>query len=756
MTKRRLLAVAIALAVLAAGYGFAASQGWFGVRQSGGEIVRSSRDAERDRDLRSRQDAAREAVGAPSEKQILFGDLHVHTTYSFDAFSISLPMYQGEGAHPPADACDFARFCSGLDFWSINDHAEGLTPRQWSETKETVRQCNEVAGDPASPDLVTFLGWEWTQIGTTPDNHYGHKNVVLLGTAEDEVPTRPISSREQLFPGGRNPYNAWMRLFLIATAVGGQGRQPYHDFARFLEDRAQVPSCEKGVDVRGLPADCQESAATPSELFARMDAWAFPYLVIPHGNTWGFYTPPGTTWDKQLRDHRDPEEHEYLIEVFSGHGNIEEYRPWRAVEMDMEGKAICPSPTAGFTPDCWRAGEIIAARCAAAGESNEECETRAAEARRLHLAAGQTGHLTVPGSEVEDWLDAGQCRDCYMPAYNHRPGGSVQYALALQDFERAGEDAGNPKRFRFGLIGSSDVHTARPGTGYKELQRRRMTDAGLGNLGPPKELLAQDPRPRSVAIEDVGIASPYFERFASFFGAGGLVAAHSEGRDRQSIWNALERKEVYATSGDRILLWFDLVEASADDGQAEHPRRVPMGASVERAEPPSFEVRAVGAFEQKSGCPPDSVNSLGAARLERLCGGECYHPSDLRKRIDRIEVVRVRPQQFAGEPVEGLIEDPWRVLPCPANEDGCTVHFSDPDFAATARDAVYYVRAIESASPTMNAAQLRCVEDPAGRCAEVHPCRASEPTAYDDDCTAPAEERAWSSPIFVDYRAKTS
>ena len=749
----RILAGLGLLLLLLTGFGYLLAEGVFGNRQNAGTISGLSRDRSEIKARQSRLSAAREIVGAPGEKQILFGDLHVHTTFSFDAFSISLPMNQGEGSHPPADACDFARFCSGLDFWSINDHAESLTPHQWAETRDSVRQCNEVAGNPANPDMVTFLGWEWTQIGQTPADHYGHKNVILRETAEDSVPARPIASRKQLFPGEGNPYGTLMRLGLIAAGVGGKGRQPYHDFARFLRDRASTPQCEKGPGVRELPGDCSESAATPSQLFERLDEWNYPYLVIPHGNTWGFYTPPLVSWDKQLRDHTDPDSHEFLIEVFSGHGNTEQHRSWRALSRDEAGELNCPEPSLGYTPECWQAGEIIRTRCLTGGQSTTECEQRAKETRNHHVAlGGSIGYLTVPGSELEDWLAAGQCNDCYMPAYNYRPGGSVQYALALRDFE--GE---TPKRFRFGMIASSDVHTARPGTGYKEIHRRLMTDAALGLLGPPAILRAAEPAARSIAPEDVTDFGPYFERFASFFGAGGLVAAHSEGRSREAIWDALTRKEVYGTSGDRILLWFDLVdEGEGGKDRAEDPLRWPMGSDVARMQAPHFEVRALGAFVQKPGCPADSLAGLSAERLQHLCRGECYNPGDRRKRIERIEVIRIRPQIAPDEPIEELIDDPWQVHACSGDSAGCQVSFSDPEFATDGRDTVYYVRAIEEASPTLNGGGLRCARDELGNCIEINPCRADERTAYEDDCLESVEERAWSSPIFVDYGGTTA
>ena len=230
-------------------------------------------------------------AGRPT-KQILFGDLHVHTTFSADAFIASLPMLQGEGVHPPADACDFARFCSGLDFWSVNDHAEAISPRHWAETKESIRQCNAVAGDPQNPDLVAFLGWEWTQVGATPADHYGHKNVIFRDTDDDRVPRRPISALNRHLIGAmRTPPPLWQRLQF--PLHDWANRQRYYDFQRFQIEAHDVPLCPPGVDTRALPADCHEAAQTPQELYEKLAQWGFDTLVIPHGTTWASTRRPG-------------------------------------------------------------------------------------------------------------------------------------------------------------------------------------------------------------------------------------------------------------------------------------------------------------------------------------------------------------------------------------------------------------------------------------------------------------------------------
>ena len=165
---------------------------------------------------------------------------------------------------------------------------------------------------------------------------------------------------------------------------------------------------------------------------------------------------------------------------------------------------------------------------------------------------------------------------------------------------------------------------------------------------------------------------------------------------------------------------------------------------------PRFEVRAVGAFAQQPGCPESSTGALSADRIEQLCRGECFNPSDQRKLITRIEVVRIRPQIHPGEPLRPLIEDPWRTISCAPSQNGCVAQFEDPEFESAGRDTVYYVRAIEAPSPAVNAGGLRCEKDNEGNCVNVKPC-IDVPDS--DDCLAETEERAWSSPIYLEQGA---
>ena len=87
----------------------------------------------------------------------------MHSTYSNDALIFNAPFLGGKGFTPPELHCDYARYCSQLDFWSINDHPESVLPSLWTKTKAAVRSCNQLTdGYGASPGMVTFLGWEWT------------------------------------------------------------------------------------------------------------------------------------------------------------------------------------------------------------------------------------------------------------------------------------------------------------------------------------------------------------------------------------------------------------------------------------------------------------------------------------------------------------------------------------------------------------------------------------------------------------------
>jgi hypothetical protein len=742
-----ILGLVAMLAVAAGIFWVGATEGWFGSERDAG-VIQGKRIP--DEVIAARTEASHRVAPEGDNDQILFGDLHVHTTFSADAFQFSLPIMGGPGVHPVADACDFARYCSALDFWSITDHAETVTPLRWQRTKDSIRACQKIAGDGPNPDLVSFIGFEWTQVGRLPTDHYGHKNVIFKGLEDDKVAARAIGAGGLASSALRTSFG----IRPIVPLLDFQNRQSYFDFNKFMRLTQAVPECDAATPSDKLSKECFETADNPGDLTRKLfDEQKLSPLIIPHGSTWGFYTPPGTTWDKALLAKEHPDRFP-LIEIYSGHGNSEEYRSWKDVNLAANGQgASCPEPKPNYTPSCWRAGEIIYERCAKTGAPTTDCEKRAAQARDDYANMGVAGHIAIGGETPEDWLDAGQCTDCFMPPFNHRAGNSVQAGLATSNFD---DPSGKAARFNWGFIGSSDNHRARPGTGYKAVDRRRNTEAG----GPISEVWRQrmvpgngvaEPKSTRLSRQELttmtGFQLTEFERQSSFWLAGGLAAVHANARSREAIWDSLQRREVYATSGPRILLWFNAVDAKGN--------KVAMGSRTETNTAPTFEVHAVGAFKQKPGCPDFAKAGLDEARIKNICSGECYNPSDERRLITRIEVVKIRPQATKGEELSQLIQDRYLVHTCRPDANGCKFTFTDPAYNRDHRDAIYYVKAIQEPEPTINAEPVKCERDGNGKCIKATLCY-GDYRSGDDACTSPSEHRAWSSPIYLDYRTKAA
>ena len=629
---------------------------------------------------------------------IYFGDLHVHTTFSQDAFMFSLPMLQGEGAHPPSDACNFARYCSSLDFFSITDHAEAISKDMWDKTINSIRSC-EIVNHEGKTDLIAFPGWEWTQMGQRPEIHFGHKNIILRDI--DNVPAKPIGAgntgMDDLI---NNPITP-----LLPLVIDFPPEEIDFNFLSYANYIYGTPFCsEENTE------DCRESALTPKELFYKLDNLNMDNLVIPHGTAWGIHSPPNSDFKLQLKNGNHDPDKQRLIEVYSGHGNSELFKDVKHIDYDESGNAFCPDPTEEFEPCCWRAGEIAKEKCTSEDPNLCSKESEAAKKAFLdNISNSLTKFSVVKGAKPEDWKQCGQLKNTFLPAYTYRPKMSAQYALASR------EESNKDMSFKFGLIASTDNHKARAGAGYKEFAKNAMGDAWGANH------------------KLTWLIAP--ERGASFYSTGGLVAVHAEELERNKIFDSLYNRQAYATSGERILLWFDLM--NSDSGQ------VPMGSEASISENPTFRVKAIGSLKQKEGCPDYVHTALSKEEISRLCLNECYNPSDERNKIEKIEVIKIIPSTE-----EAIVLDPWKTFQCEDKGEGCVVYFEDPEIML--EETAYYVRVLQEESLAVGGDPLRCERDEEGNCTKINICYASgEGFDPNDDCLAPINERAWSSPIFL-------
>ena len=150
-----------------------------------------------------------------SGKTVAWGDLHSHTTYSYDALD------KNTCTATPYDALGTAQYSSDLDFVSITDHAENGAPGQYTQQKwdDTLAQIlqfqsdpylvpsllkpvttfRQTGFDPVTNPMVIFPAFEYTktklnrnpaQPGDDLPPGNGHKNIMCYDTTT--VPPRGV------------------------------------------------------------------------------------------------------------------------------------------------------------------------------------------------------------------------------------------------------------------------------------------------------------------------------------------------------------------------------------------------------------------------------------------------------------------------------------------------------------------------------------------------------------------------------------
>ena len=216
--------------------------------------------------------------------------------------------------------------------------------------------------------------------------------------------------------------------------------------------------------------------------------------------------------------------------------------------------------------------------------------------------------------------------------------------------------------YELGFVGSTDTHLGTPGA------VREDKFAGHGGAGAP----AGEDVPQGL-VDDLD------------YNPGGLAAVWAPQNRRDDLFDALRRREVYATSGPRISLRL-FAGTDIEPGICETPgfaaqgyaQGVPMGAVLRDA----GRVRIAVAAAADAGTQSDP--GLPLQRLQIIKGWTDVHGQPQERVFD-----------IAGDPDNGADVD---LATCRTRGDGfsqlCAV-WQDPDFDPASR-VYYYARAVEN------------------------------------------------------------
>ena len=280
----------------------------------------------------------------------------------------------------------------------------------------------------------------------------------------------------------------------------------------------------------------------------------------------------------------------------------------------------------------------------------------------------------------------------------------VRYALleGLREEQRIGV---NP--YSFGFIGSTDNHMSTPGavTEYDVPYKFGLTPAALLSVGEKT-------------------------RGPGFWNPGGLAGVWAEENNRDSIFDALKRREAFATSGPRIVprlfaaweLPAGMCE-STDFAKQGYQAGVPMGG-------------VLGAAPAGSSAPVFAVSAQSDPGTAEQPGGLLQRLQIIKGWVGEGGEFHQQVHDVAGDANNGADVDLAScTLRGPGATNLCGV-WRDPDFNAS-QDAVYYARIVEN--PSCRWSARLCLSLPENERPDG---------CLTDQLPSTIQERAWTSPIW--------
>ena len=624
-------------------------------------------------------------ISSNQNKDAFFGDLHVHTMYSFDAFIFGTTA-------SPDDAYRYAKggaikhplgfdmqLDDPLDFYAVTDHAAwlGMLPAYADPSSRPGKLdfASDLHGlnDPENLNTNTFVrrAGLFANLITNELIEPSKNPIKMLGAylQEDTVYGTRAYDRE-------THHTAWRDIAEAAERHNNPGEFTTFIAYEFTSSGPGQSNLHRNVIFRDNKAPIQPfsiiDSSNPEDLWDWMDNLrnlGVESLAIPHNSN-------------------------------GSNGQMFQLVDWAGNPMDDDyaSKRMRNEPLVEITQ--------------VKGTSD-------------------THPLLSPGDK---WADFGIMNNRVASPFYSSPTGSYVRNAYLRGLSLDSEYKINP--YKFGLVGASDTHTGAISDKESDFHSK------IGILDGTPELRGAAPLTKSFKeqIEGSGAnviingykeigGQEYIDTGYTEWGASGLAAVWAEDNTRESIYNAFRRKETFATTGSRIKVRFfggyeiDDVFNKEDPINYAYLNGVTMGSDLFQSEnkipqfmvwalrdlkrAPLDRVQIIKGWTELSGKPHEKIYDVACADGRRpdsktkLC-------KDTKAKVN-LNNCRISKNLGADE-----LKAVWQ----------------DPDFDPNLK-AFYYVRVLEN--PTCRWSSWDAIKS-----GEI-------PRA---DLPATIQERAWSSPIW--------